>query len=175
MPQQDPHPARQDRQSRYTEDKRIAAGEMRVAFRRLQRLRTWLTYNFWGSVLVVVPMTVYTIRAPEILPGPPGLMFGLSILNVGLAWWTLRSLDRRPFAMVMVMATLHLFFGVWEFLEDGTWQASLVWALILVVIGVDALRIERLARRYPDLYLARRLRDEHLTTRKRHRAAKRGQ
>ncbi len=65
------------------------------------------------------------------------------------------------------MASLHLVFAVWEYVEDGTWVASLVWALLLGVIAVDARRIEHLAQRYPDLYLSKRLRGEHLTTRRR--------
>ena len=176
MPQEeDPPPEPQERQSKYSEDERFAAGEMRVAFKRLQKLRTWLTFNLWGSVALVVLTAVDSFRTPAVLPGPPVLFLGLSVLNLGLAWWTLRSLDRRPFAMVLVMATLHLFFGVWELVEDGTWIASFVWALILGIIAVDARRIERLAQRYPDLYLSKRLRGKHLTTRGRSRASKRAQ
>ena len=58
---------------------------------------------------------------------------------------------------------------MWEFAQDGSWQGNLIWGLLLVMVAVDASRIERLARRHPDLYLSKRLRGEHLTTRARQR------
>jgi len=58
---------------------------MRVAFRRLQKLRAWLALNFWASVFLVVLVAIYTIWIPEAMHAPPPLMIALCILNLGLA------------------------------------------------------------------------------------------
>ncbi len=89
------------------------------------------------------------------------------VINLALCVPLLRMLRTNPFPIAFAMTamvTLEWLLAIQDG-ESGNW--SLIQVLLLLSVTIQAHRLRSLARKYPDLYVARRMRGEHLRHAKR--------
>ncbi|GEM_PF-4714835 len=172
---------RRDKHSPEEKQRLQAAGKMQVAYRRLKRVRRGLTHNLWWAKLFAVISSLAILFVLDFSLGIIALVIGANALNLYLSVLAIRFVDRRPFIWAMWILLLHLTEVAGQVYEGGPWFVSACWAVWFVVIATDAWKLESEAKDYPDLFLSKRLRNEHLThdpetsgsIRKRHRAVER--
>ena len=141
-----------------------AAIEMRKSMKRVRRLKTFIGINLVFALLVTLGLIGLIVRHAENLTGGEiAIIAVLRLIVLGLSYAAYHYLDRKPFPIVVALAALKTLDTVWEFIDSGPWIVTAVWAALLWWLAVDAAQLSRLAKEHPDLYLARRMRGEHIT------------
>ncbi len=144
------------------EDRRQAAAEMRRATKRVSRLKLLVTWNLVMSVLAT-PAVILIVVAGEFSRGMAFFLIGLQLVVLTLAILCRVFFDRRPFAIILTLASVQTLSAILALIQGTNWIGSAVWAFLLWGLSTDAAQVARLARQYPDLYLSRRMRGEHLS------------
>lgn len=144
-------------------DQRHAASEMRRAARHLDRLKTVLAVNFWWTFILLALLMPLLLLASDLAVNKKVLAAVLATIWIGVTWAGLKFVDTRPLPVVMTMAGLRTLDAMWSYSEGETWIGSAVWASLYWMLTIDAASLARLAKEFPELYLSRRLRGEHLS------------
>ena len=145
------------------EDTRLAGAEMRRATKRVARLKSWITYNLVMSVLTSIAVAAI-VMIGDLDPGMNLVLILVQSLSLGLAIFSRVFYERRPFPIVVSLAALQTLFAILALVAGERWIPIAAWAAGLWLLSLDAAQVTRLARQYPDLYLSRRMRGEHLTS-----------
>ncbi len=143
------------------EDRKVASGEMHRAMKRIDRLSTILTLNFYLSLLGAVYIVVVALggRADRTTLLIAGVF---QTIVVVLSWLCMRQVRRRPLPVVVTLASFQTLSALWGFLDGDASYVSAGYCALLWMLTVDAAHATRLAKQFPDLYLAKRMRGEHL-------------
>lgn len=145
------------------QDEKQASAEMRRAFKKIAHLKLWLTFSFWMSCLGGVFVLQILFLGGDDEQGIKIILAVSQTISIALAYAAVRLVERNPFPVITTLAGLQTLYAVWGFYEEGPFIFSAVWAAVLWVLAVIAAQVTRLAKQYPDLYLSRRMRGEHLT------------
>jgi len=144
------------------QDEKQASAEMRRAFKKISYLKMWLTFNFWGSCLLGVGVLLILFLV-EFELGVKIVMVVAQTISIALAYAAVRLVERNPFPVITALAGLQTLSAVWSFYDEGPFVFGAIWAAFLWMLAGLAAQVTRLAKQYPDLYLSRRMRGEHLT------------
>jgi len=148
-------------QQRDSRDRKAAAGEMRRVFAKLSRLKLFLTFNLWFSYLGGFGVLVLVLSR-ELELGTKVLIVTIQAVSIGLAFASVKYIERKPFPLVLSLAGLQTLSAIWSWYDGSHPWGPAIYAIILWLLAADAAQVTRLAKQYPDLYLARKMRGEHL-------------
>jgi len=136
---------------------------MRRATKRVSRLKGFVTLNLVMSALMA-PVVILIVIASELSLGMSVFLIGLQLVALALAIFCRVFFDRRPFPIILTLASLQTLSAILAVIQGTNWIGSAVWAFALWGLSADAAQVARLARQYPDLYLSKRMRGEHLSS-----------
>ena len=140
-----------------------AAIDMRKSMKRIRRLKSWVGLNLILSVLGTLGVIGMLMAADDLSLGQVAFLCVLQFLFLGLSYAAYRFIDRKPFPIIIGLAAIQTLSVIWQYVDESPWIPSLIWAVLLWWLVVDAAYITQLAKDHPDLYLSRRMRGEHIT------------
>jgi len=136
-------------------EKRAAASEMRKAEQRVRLIRAVFVAN-----LLLLGFTFVLLFFADEVPLVPVVLVGAIL---ALCLFGLTQLRRRPFPVTLALALLDTLALVLGLLQGQVSFLAILKTAGFWVITYQAARLTALAREFPELYAAKRMRGEHLT------------